>query len=702
MGKCCICNDFQPGQGTEYPVAAWLANLLASSCPYCKLIVEAIQALQPEFFADNYEWSWMRFSQKANVILQLHVSKDHGPGYIFIHSAGNGNSTLEMGLDMFRSSDHELRAEGLDSARFPVRREIALVPGDGLMWDFVRSSLQKCLIEHPKCAETQNFSWFPERLLCLEPNSGGQGSLRLVETRDQIPQGSWIALSHCWGSERFMCTTTKNIHDHKKMIDPSTLPPTFQDTIIVARELGVSYLWIDSLCIIQDDKDDWARHAEHMDQIYENALLVVAAVSSNNGSVPFLGTEAPSTRSYYHSVGIGPRVSDASDGREPISCLRARRREVLLSPTWIDGPLESRAWAWQERHCAVRILSFTDLEVKWRCKVTVACECQYEDAAYKQRDEQKATLKNWHTWIGEYSTRDLTYGTDRLPAIASVASRLHTALESNYLAGLWEVKLPFNLGWYREEFTDGPSMRAQIRPAMDNGVPSWSWASNAMRSIRVWSYSWLPESMEPGPEPVLESKVDILDIDCIPSVANKFGAVQAGSSIQLRAHVVEAVMYYDDHGRASVCKEGFNAQVVFPDCRISSNTDSRKAGTHVNLRRDPSSFLGNLDHIQVDSATYNKNHDPGTRRCGTVYRLLLFTGTRMNETGACILVLGQIVDGGELRYQRLGLGATSMDCCSGPRYRKTWKSWQAWDALEQWSEWEKWFADTEPEVIKIV
>ncbi|KAF7672313.1 hypothetical protein GT037_009823 [Alternaria burnsii] len=208
--------------------------------------------------------------------------------------------------------------------------------------------------------------------------------------------------------------------------------------------------------------------------------------------------------------------------------------------------------------------------------------------------------------------------------------------------------------------------------------------------------------MDPGPEPVLESKVDILDIDCIPSAVNKFGAVQAGSFIQLRAHMVEAVMYYDDHDRASVCKEGSNAQIIFPDCSISFNTDSSTTGTHVNLRRDPSSFLGNSDHIQVDSATNKKNHDPGTRRCGTVFYLLLFTGTCQDETGACILVLGQIIDGGKLRYQRLGLGVTSLDYCSGPRYRKDWKPWQAWEALEEWSEWEKWFADTEPEVVKIV
>ncbi|KAB2107642.1 hypothetical protein AG0111_0g4694 [Alternaria gaisen] len=461
---------------------------------------------------------------------------------------------------MFRSSDHELRAEGLDSARFSVRREIALVPGDRPMWDFVRSSLQTCRMEHPKCAEAQDSSWFPESLLCLEPDSGGQSIIRLVETRDQIPQGSWIALSHCWGSERFTCTTTKNIHTHKKNIDPSTLPPTFQDAIIVAQELRLSYLWIDSLCIIQDEQDNWARHAEHMDKIYENALLVVAAVSSENSPVYFLRVEAPSTRSCYQSVGIGPRVPDASGVGEPISCLRARRRKALLHPTWIQGPPERRAWAWQERHYAVRILRFTEIEAKWRCKVTVDCECQYEVHAYKQRNEHQATLENWHTWVWEYSDRDLTYDSDRLPAIASVASCLHASLQTNYLAGLWEEELPFNLGWHRRELTAVPGMSPLIGPAMDNGVPSWSWASNAPQSTRIWYYSWLPATaFEPGPKPALESKVEILDIDYISSTANNFGAVQAGSSIQLRAHVAEAVMYYDDYGCASVCKEGFNA-----------------------------------------------------------------------------------------------------------------------------------------------
>ena len=274
------------------------------------------------------------------------------------------------------------------------------------------------------------------------------------------------------------------------MIDSSSLPRTFQDTITVAQELDVSYIWIDSLCIIQDQEDDWARHAGQMDKIYENALFVVAAVSSSAGSVPFLGSDAPNNRHTYRAVNIKYTAKEDTGTDNSSVATRVRSLDPTTLPGWSLGPLEKRAWALQERYCAVRIISFTEVEAKWDCKLREGCECYgelqsrspYDDWQHPEPhdldNEGTVILNKWRGIVAIYASRDLSYNTDRLPAFAGIASRFHSVLQSNYIAGLWEVELPFNLAWYRRELTDCPTGMPLIPPSMENGVPTWSWASN--------------------------------------------------------------------------------------------------------------------------------------------------------------------------------------------------------------------------------
>lgn len=137
----------------------------------------------------------------------------------------------------------------------------------------------------------------------------------------------------------------RNIQSHQNKIDCSSLPRTFQDVITVAQELGVFYIWVDSLCIIQDDENDWARHAEQMDKIYENALFVVAATSSWAASVPFLGADAPTIRDSYRAVNFRSTAQDNPYTDDPTLATQLRRHHGRLLPEWIRGPLGDRAWA---------------------------------------------------------------------------------------------------------------------------------------------------------------------------------------------------------------------------------------------------------------------------------------------------------------------------------------------------------------------
>lgn len=105
---------------------------------------------------------------------------------------------------------------------------------------------------------------------------------RLYVTKGE--KESYICLSHCWGDFQPIRTTTTNIEDHKKSIPWQFLPQTFQDAIDLTRFLSIRYLWIDSLCIIQDDRDDWAKESAAMASVYGNSYLTISATAAANCS----------------------------------------------------------------------------------------------------------------------------------------------------------------------------------------------------------------------------------------------------------------------------------------------------------------------------------------------------------------------------------------------------------------------------------
>jgi len=161
----------------------------------------------------------------------------------------------------------------------------------------------------------------------------------------------YVALSHCWGSGRVgrvVRTTKKTFPDFTKAVDVARLNRTYQDAIMVTRRLGFRYLWIDSLCIIQDDKDDWEREAAQMAQVYSQAHLTIAASAASDGSQGLLRSEPGLPRlklsvdsennALNRGCSIGPNI------------LRFRRLVV--------APLNTRAWTLQERVLSPRIIHF--------------------------------------------------------------------------------------------------------------------------------------------------------------------------------------------------------------------------------------------------------------------------------------------------------------------------------------------------------
>ncbi|CAG9943076.1 unnamed protein product [Clonostachys rosea f. rosea IK726] len=340
------------------------------------------------------------------------------------------------------------------------------------------SSLQKakgwveeCDSSHKACQE-QRLSQapsFPHRVLELSPNQSGEIMVRLVQGLST--QEPYTCLSHRWGPSTLRCRTiTDNLDSHLECVPWTKLPKSFQEAISVTVYLGVKYIWIDSLCIIQDDKEDWKIQAAQMCNIYRGSYLTIAATSTTDSDdgmfsqTPVLAVPTPSSakQQLFLRKYPGHAYSDLKDST--------------------DFPLLSRGWVYQERLLSPRTLHFTSHEVRLECLSTEAlCECGMdyiwiEKGEHNQMlvEQDPMTIGNsWDSIVTCFSALSLTFQSDRLPALAGIArlyGMTHGPILGQYVAGLWEHRLVNSLLWYTGS---GSSVR---RPAQYSG-PSWSWTS---------------------------------------------------------------------------------------------------------------------------------------------------------------------------------------------------------------------------------
>ena len=190
----------------------------------------------------------------------------------------------------------------------------------------LRSWLEDCDKNH-KCIKDQKVPYCPRRLIYVYNDVDSVRS-QVVETASwgqyQRERVKYIALSHPWGAQTksniHFCSTKENIASHRKHILDKNLPSTFKDAMKVTRRLGVQYLWIDSICILQGPDGDFAAEAEHMQDIFSSAYCVIAASSAQEMASGFLTSGSKVKREERISVEL-PRsplpwsgVRDGSSG----------------------------------------------------------------------------------------------------------------------------------------------------------------------------------------------------------------------------------------------------------------------------------------------------------------------------------------------------------------------------------------------------
>ena len=337
----------------------------------------------------------------------------------------------------------------------------------------------------------------PTRVIDVGPPDGSQEPyLRQISASDQ---GPYIALSHCWGKERLLTTTKDTFDDRCKQIPLSSLPKTFQDAVLVVRKFNVRYLWIDSLCIIQDSTEDWSAESKTMCRIYQDCLFTIAAGHAEGSRFGcFVQRDGDLHRPL--ELPIRPHFLK----QEPYRCW-FEPIVPTVSVNTPDLPLHTRAWVLQEQVLSPRTLLFDTDEIHWQCMAMHGSERSpqggiarhlpfmhelrsYVGGITSEDDDVKKRFLWSHTFrtaVHEYSCRSLTQWSDKLIAIYGVADALRNVFGGEYICGLWKEDFLKGLLWYVpvqpseiDRLRNHPAYKSYPACRVEGYTnPSWSWAS---------------------------------------------------------------------------------------------------------------------------------------------------------------------------------------------------------------------------------
>jgi Heterokaryon incompatibility protein (HET) len=402
-----------------------------------------------------------------------------------------------------------------------------------------RKWLAECLEKHDKCKRSKNSQMQrkgPSRLVNVGTSDGSQDP-RLEEGPD--PNSEYTTLSYCWGDPSSVTkTTAETLLQFREHIPVTSLNRIFRDAIEFTRSLGVKYIWIDSLCIIQDSPEDKTAELPRMSEIYEGSVLTISASMATSG-----GSALFTDRQWFNLVKVPRSYSDEGSLYITNQVLHNFTDDVL------NGTLGNRGWCFQERLLSTRLLHFGREQFHWECHEGIWSECStrrrwYDDYTSPDDGELRETLQSntiiskpvalvergpveeggnevidaawnkfisepspgspprsssvmrkmyedWYSTVSAYTYRKLTNSSDKLPALAGAAVRFNGFIKDAYVAGLWLEDLPDGLLWSRSTFK-----AVKVDPAIARrpgvggwgemsgdsskswrGAPSWSWAS---------------------------------------------------------------------------------------------------------------------------------------------------------------------------------------------------------------------------------
>lgn len=566
----------EPQYGYNFPN---LRNRATHGCRLCSLILRAFTKEEVSLTG------WLRESPPSHGYSRLNETCYNDPQRL--NRSRQFELNVDWSLEKDFSIDDEVRTKRVTVKVVEVKRrwmpvatnksslyrtEPSRTTSSAASVDQIEKWIKHCNFFHSCYQGRQTNSFLPTRLVELVD---GVDKLRLCDS-DQLPRETrYATISYCWGDARFCRLLKQNMSSFRDNIPFSILPQTFQDAMTLLDRLYIKYLWIDALCIVQDSAADWTAEAAKMSKVYTNSYLNLAATASQNPQEGLFRAREPS---YVKPCRYVPRAEENGWGwtghiqGEPTDgwdCVNPSDWVTAI----VETPLHSRAWVYQERALAPRILHFACAELFWECNHKRASET-FPDGLPKEYvlpkhkslldayllqmkvippsprealvdatslgrflgtfiyEDENSPLDWWTQIVEDYSSTRLTYATDKLVAISALAETFahnfkdkylglfagqpveHFPTNLTYLAGLWSDQLLEQLLWNVKShvFTTvlGPS------PYI---APSWSWASVT---------SPIDYSHVRRPRRYLSPLSKLLFANAIPSSA-PYGAVTAGS-----------------------------------------------------------------------------------------------------------------------------------------------------------------------------
>lgn len=354
----------------------------------------------------------------------------------------------------------------------------------------------------------------PTRLIAVSANES-LVKAQLVEPYNDLDESErhlikYVALSYCWGHEPVVRLTVESLNHFKTALPMYKLPETIVDAIEMCQACGYHYIWVDSLCILQDDDLDWEREARAMADVYQNADITFAILgqrSSHTGisnsfhvdnllHIPWFDCDSSGwTQNGYVVVNIALPLERSPQG-VVYTALQQEKRESLWS---------TRAWTYQEDVLSRRVVYFGNHQIYWDCRA-ISCseDCldeliRRQDGLYSYRasfyvsmielggffssDEEAKALKmikklrlmpapglmRNDEFLKQYSPRHLTNSADKLLAFDGLAQLVARRTNQEFHAGVWSIQTAKSLWWH--------SAGGHISRPKPFRAPSWSFAS---------------------------------------------------------------------------------------------------------------------------------------------------------------------------------------------------------------------------------
>lgn len=611
----CPHSEFKRKHGTLglwAPISTFIQN--ASACIDCEILLKVIEATTPGWSTEN----------KHQGAVELGIDTSFAEPVALTIRMGIKGSETSWGIfeehDFFQFHLFELSPCPIyngDSSAMPWTRggilrslQVNVDSGSSAAFDRAKQWLSHCVQNDAPC-RPQDASFMPRHLI----NVGSSHELQEPFLFKPSVPVQYACLSYCWGVnvDQNMKTTTNNIQSHYRKLELAKLPATIQDAIKVCRALDIPNLWVDSLCIVQNDRNLWLKDASTMHDVYRNSHLTIAIMEPNSCQSSFLGKQQFGDPSWQRL--FCPELSEWSDSKPP--SLLIRPGEFKSRSDRDRSSLDKRGWCLQESILPNRRLCYDGNEMLWECMCRQICECGHvvrpgsETKTSKDYNGLGTMLKThmpgaepprdrifqmrrgyrtvspyfkWRELVVDYSHRSFSQKNDVLRAISALAelvqNRLlqHNGFPDEYVAGLWKDELHFDLAWFinyedeDEDEDDVPSSLGLKDESESNyRIPSWSWASVGKPvsfpltdDFETWKY-----------EPEAINAIEIGTIDCKRELPNDPTSAVIGGSLVLKGSFVTVKYLGGDDGKVVNPKRGQSWGSISLDSGLTTAKDNQ-------------------------------------------------------------------------------------------------------------------------------